>query len=199
MQLEGWKTKHIMDAFSLIQRFFTQMQCPHCGAHLNEGGIRLLREDGEMYLVHVECHACHTEIGNAMVGMETPMNTMLRNAMNSDSEIVFDITDDDDDDNDSRVDEALFDGDPDEVARLMDRLKRADQPPRFAGAAGLGSLRRRYQDPEITAQERERLSTFKPIDLDDVLEAHNFFEGLGRNWQQFIPEEMRQSKITIEE
>jgi hypothetical protein len=198
MQFEGWKTKHTMDAFSLIQRFFTQMQCPHCGAHLNEGGIHLLREDGEMYLVHVECHTCHSEIGNAMVGMETPMNSMFRNAMNGDSEIVLDITTEDDDE-DSETQEALFDGDPDEVARLMDRLKRADQPPRFAGAAGLGGLRRRYQDPEITAKERERLSAYKPIELDDVLEAHNFFENLGRNWQQLIPEEMRQSNITIEE
>lgn len=189
-----------MDAFSLIQRFFTQMQCPHCGSHLDEGGVRLLREDGEMYLVHVECHSCHSEIGNAMVGMETHMNSMLRNAMGGDSELVMDITSNDEEENELiEVDESLFEGDPDEVARLMDRLKRADQPPRFAGAAGLGSLRRRYQDPEVDAAERERLSRFKPIELDDVLEAHNFFGKLGRNWQEFIPEEMRQSKITIEE
>jgi hypothetical protein len=179
-----------MDAFSLIQRFFTQMQCPHCGAHLDEGGIRLLREDNDMYLVHVECHHCHSEIGNAMVGMETPMNTMLRNAMQSDSSVVVE-TDEDEETMEFEVDATLFDGDPDEVARLMDRLKQAQRMPRFAGAAGLGGLRRRYQDPELDAKERERLSTFKPIEFDDVLDAHAFFEGLGRDWQKLIPEEMR--------
>ena len=179
-----------MDAFSLIQRFFTQMQCPHCGAHLEEQDIHLLREDGDVYLVHVDCHHCHSEIGNAMVGMETSMSSMLRSHSDGEHHAVM-IELDDSEAEIIEIPEEMLGGEPDEVARLMERLKQAQHPPRFAGAVGLGSLRRRYVDPELTARDKERFSSLDPIGYDDVLKAHDFFGNLGRNWQSLIPEEMK--------
>jgi hypothetical protein len=50
---------------------------------------------------------------------------------------------------------------------------------------------RRFQDPELTEAEVERLSQFGPVTEDDVLSAHEFFDTLGSDWMRFIPEAMR--------
>ena len=49
-----------------------------------------------------------------------------------------------------------------------------------------------YQDPELTESELDRIEGFSTISHDDVLDAHTFFKGLGRNWQSLIPAEMRE-------
>jgi hypothetical protein len=49
-----------------------------------------------------------------------------------------------------------------------------------------------FKDPELTEEELERLSQYDVIKEDDVLEAHEFFQGLGSNWQDLIPAEMRE-------
>lgn len=49
---------------------------------------------------------------------------------------------------------------------------------------------RKFKDPELTEAELDRFSGYKPILEDDVLEAHQFIQGLGRDWQKHIPAEM---------
>jgi|GEM_PF-1489544 len=173
-----------MDAFSIIQNFFTQMQCPHCGQHLDEHGVELLREENGMFLVHVECRHCHTEIGNAMVGMESPMSNMMRRAFgDGDATVIMDMDDDDDSDN-----EGMIDMDDDgEIRRFVQRINDSQKMPRFAGASGFGPLRRSYKDPELTPEEKMRLQEFKPVSSDDVIDAYSFIEGLGRDWQKHLP------------
>lgn len=51
----------------------------------------------------------------------------------------------------------------------------------------------RYQDPELTPVELERLQHFDPITDEDVLDAHQFFKSLDEGWLKHVPEEMRQS------
>ena len=130
-----------MDHFTLIQSFFTKMQCPHCGNHLTENGVELIREEKGFYLVSVHCHHCETHVGVAMVGVEHSMNTPM-------------------------------------------------QVNEFQESLGALPLKRRYRDPELTPDELERLSNYEPIKEDDVLEAHDFIQGLGRDWQKHIPKEM---------
>jgi hypothetical protein len=50
----------------------------------------------------------------------------------------------------------------------------------------------KYADPELTPEEKERLSAFTPVETDDVIEAHQFFQNLGRDWQKYIPAELRE-------
>jgi len=186
-----------MDSFSLIQNFFTQMQCPQCGQHLEEHSVRLLREDAHMFLVHLECQHCHSDIGNAMIGVETNLSQILKHQQNNpDASIMIEVQEHDDD-NDFEFDD-IEDGDDVDLSTLMQNIERSQKMPRFAGGVGLNGLRRRYKDPELTPEEKERLNDFDPIGYDDVLEAHHFFENLGRNWQSLIPEEMRQCQIACE-
>jgi hypothetical protein len=51
----------------------------------------------------------------------------------------------------------------------------------------LEALRTRFPDPELTDDELERLSAYAPISLDDVLDAHQFFHHLGRDWMKHLP------------
>ena len=183
-----------MDSFSLIQHFFTQMQCPHCGHHLEEESVKLLREDDHMFLVHLECQHCHSDIGNAMIGIETNLQNILRHQSNA-SAIMIEVQEEDE--LEFQMGE-LNEQEEDRLSDLLENIRRSQKMPRFAGGTGSGSLRRRYQDPELTPQEKERLKPFDPIGYDDVLEAHHFFENLGRNWQEFIPAEMRQSHTACE-
>jgi hypothetical protein len=44
----------------------------------------------------------------------------------------------------------------------------------------------RYQDPELTPAELDRLSVYEPISDNDVLDAHHFFQNLDSNWQQYL-------------
>lgn len=57
----------------------------------------------------------------------------------------------------------------------------------------------RFTDPELTVDELERLSQYEAIGYDDVLDAHQFFNNLDSDWQKFLPEEMRQSEIVLEQ
>ena len=120
-----------MDSFSIIQQYFTQMNCQFCSNAFAENDVELIRQDDAMYIVNVFCHRCHTQNGVAMVGLATT------------EEMI---------------------------------------PPR------------QFEDPELTEEEKTRLSHFEPIAENDVLEAHRFFQDLGSDWMKFIPEEMRQSQ-----
>lgn len=51
-----------------------------------------------------------------------------------------------------------------------------------------------YPDPELTEEEVERLSQFEPINYDDVLAAHDFFQNLDANWTRFIPQDVLNSE-----
>ena len=48
-----------------------------------------------------------------------------------------------------------------------------------------------YPDPELTEEELERLSVFEPICEDDILAAHEFFQGLDANWASKIPDDLK--------
>jgi hypothetical protein len=50
-----------------------------------------------------------------------------------------------------------------------------------------GLLRRRYQDPELTPTERQRLAAFNPISFDDLLDVHEEVSSLGADWAKRIP------------
>lgn len=133
-----------MDHFAIIQKFFTRMQCPHCGDHLTEDGIELIRQEENYFLVSVDCHHCDTHVGMAMVGVDSIQGG-----------------------SDSPGEDMLHGG----IRRRRSR---------------------RYKDPELTEAELERLADFHPIDYDDVLEAHHFFQNLGRNWMSQLPEPVRE-------
>jgi len=60
------------------------------------------------------------------------------------------------------------------------------------------ALHQGFLDPELTPEEIDRLARFQPIDYNDVVDAHRFFSALDENWQQYLPEEMRQLEITLE-
>lgn len=51
---------------------------------------------------------------------------------------------------------------------------------------------RPFKDPEFTEEDYIRLAEFAPIEADDVLEAHEFFQNLGGDWMKFIPPEIRE-------
>jgi hypothetical protein len=236
-----------MKPFALIQRFFTQMQCPQCGNHLREEGIALLKQERTHFLVSIDCQLCHSHVGVAMVGMEQAQRSGSRTGQASASSLqelleLLEAEDtdelsalDDDGDDDTDADDDTTE-DEDAVSPLSKRplgwrraaanglahsakgayeydtdteddddedadeealpfggggsKHKALPTPHFAGALGLGPLRRRYKDPELTDLEKARLAEYKPISDEDVLEAHHFFKGLGRNWQQLIPPEM---------
>ncbi|HEY9686745.1 MAG TPA: hypothetical protein V6C52_07205 [Coleofasciculaceae cyanobacterium] len=61
-----------MDAFSLIQSFFTRMRCNFCSHSFSPEDIQLIRQDEGIYIVNVFCNHCHTQNGVAMVGVEVP-------------------------------------------------------------------------------------------------------------------------------
>ena len=61
-----------MDAFSLIQNFFTRMNCNFCSHAFDTEDIQLLRQDEGIFIVNVFCNHCNTQNGVAMVGMEVP-------------------------------------------------------------------------------------------------------------------------------
>jgi hypothetical protein len=65
-------------------------------------------------------------------------------------------------------------------------------------AAATAEAETRFQDPELTAGEMERLSQYQPITTDDVLCAHEFIQNLGSDWTRFIPPEIRERCIGSE-
>ena len=44
---------------------------------------------------------------------------------------------------------------------------------------------------EMKKTEQEEFSSFAPINYDDVLNAHDFFQELGDDWLKFIPEKYK--------
>jgi hypothetical protein len=64
-----------MDAFSLIQNFFTQMRCNFCSQPFEPDDIQLIRQDAGICIVNVFCNHCGTQNGVAMVGVESPADT----------------------------------------------------------------------------------------------------------------------------
>lgn len=61
-----------MDAFQLIQDFFTQMRCNFCANSFAPDDVQLIRQDGGIFIVNVFCNQCNTQNGVAMVGVEVP-------------------------------------------------------------------------------------------------------------------------------
>ncbi len=61
-----------MDAFHLIQNFFTRMRCNFCSHSFAPDDIQLIRQDEGIYIVNVYCNHCRTQNGVAMVGVEVP-------------------------------------------------------------------------------------------------------------------------------
>ncbi len=66
-----------MDAFPLIQNFFTRMRCNFCSHSFSPEDIQLIRQDEGVYIVNVYCNHCHTQNGVAMVGVEVPAGTSM--------------------------------------------------------------------------------------------------------------------------
>lgn len=128
-----------MDAFSIIQNFFTRMRCNSCSHHLEPEGIQLLRHEKDTYVVNISCVHCSNQMGVALVGLEGA-----------------------------------------EGAELASQSKK------------------QRTEIELTTSDRERLSPYKPINYDDVLDAHQFFNNLDSDWRKFLPEEMRQWEIEPE-
>jgi hypothetical protein len=65
--------------------------------------------------------------------------------------------------------------------------KEAHQQASPAALQRQGLLRRRYQDPELTPTERQRLASFSPIGFDDLLDVHEEVSSLGADWVTRIP------------
>jgi hypothetical protein len=210
----------MMEAFPFVQQFFTTLQCPHCGAHLQEQGISLVKEENEVFLVHIDCGVCDSHVGVAMVGVETIQagsgaasgnkKTALTDAIASAIELmerktnaIEDFSDEEEEDDDDDT-ETHQDGDYAGFERLIEAVKAHHSStslkvPHFAGALGLGgSVRRRYVDPELPPEERKRLSKFQPVEANDVIDAHHFINGLGRDWMKHIPKEMFERCTTHE-
>jgi hypothetical protein len=66
-----------MDAFQLIQNFFTRMRCNFCSHSFSPEDIQLIRQDEGIYIVNVYCNHCRTQNGVAMVGVEVPGQEMV--------------------------------------------------------------------------------------------------------------------------
>lgn len=64
-----------MDAFQLIQNFFTRMRCNFCSHSFTPDDIQLLRQEEGIYIVNVYCNQCNTQNGVAMVGVEVPQGS----------------------------------------------------------------------------------------------------------------------------
>lgn len=64
-----------MDAFQLIQNFFTKMRCNFCSHSFSPDDVQLIRQDEGIYIVNVYCNHCNTQNGVAMVGVEVPGQT----------------------------------------------------------------------------------------------------------------------------
>lgn len=152
-----------MDAFNIIQHFFTRFHCQHCDAVFQQDDIELIRQESEgVYIVNVFCHHCNTQNGVAMVGVETHDG----------------LSNDDGDDLDGlQLSDVL-----EEPAHAHDLefLGKRRRP-----------TKQKYNDPELTKKERRRLSKYGPVSEDDVLDAHYFFQNLGSDWQHFIPANLK--------
>lgn len=64
-----------MDAFQLIQNFFSRMRCNYCSHSFAPNDIELIRQEEGMYIVNVHCGHCDKQNGVAMVGLESSEET----------------------------------------------------------------------------------------------------------------------------
>jgi transcription elongation factor Elf1 len=184
-----------MDPFALIQKFMQQLQCPHCGSHLHEEDVTLLGRDKNMHLVRMHCHTCDTSIGTAMVGVESMRPNQVMDATEGNISTFM---------GSSQEGMSQMEGIPfsmefnESFSEKMfnKRRKQASHSafpmPQFVGHHGLTEPRRRYKDPELTPEEKERLSVFAPIGTNDLLDAHHAIQSLDAGWMKLIPPEMRQ-------
>ncbi|MFM7469263.1 MAG: hypothetical protein ACKO37_07180 [Vampirovibrionales bacterium] len=243
--------------FSVIQQFFTRMQCQVCDAHLHKEGIELLKEEHGTYLVNLHCTTCDTQMGVAVVSAEkaSSLKDMLEDETlpqhGATLMLEMDKTDLSQLLGKDRLGLSSFETvssedlhSPDGLAALLKGLQaeiagdseRTELPTKFGELIAqalaphlpeaeseekspsevssrdasskkeapspemlrLQKARKRVKypkrlyDPELTPLEKERLSQYAPITSDDVLEAHSFFQSLGKGWMNLIPQEMRQ-------
>lgn len=77
-----------MDAFNLIQNFFTRMRCNFCSQPFTPEDIQLLRQDDGIFIVNVYCNHCNTQNGVAMVGVEVPEQVYFEDPELTQEELV---------------------------------------------------------------------------------------------------------------
>lgn len=153
-----------MDAFAIIQNFFTKMRCQQCNLNFETEDIQLESEAEGYYVVSLECHHCGCHNGTAAVGVEA--GACLEDLMALESSDIADIF----------------------AAATQQRVETPKRK-RF----------KRFKDPEFTEADRRRLALLEPIDEEDVLNAHQFFEDLDSDWQKHIPQSLRSQSITLPE
>ncbi len=168
----------MMEPFQLVRQFFTRQTCRFCSANFAMDDIHLLGRGRNYYMVGIHCHACGKHNGDATVGFETadPRSGMPQQArrhmkaamqqflqrFSGGNELPFG---------------APAEGEPIEMS--LDELLE------FLGH------QRRFDDPELTMADIERLQELPPIAEDDVLSAHEFFNDLDSDWSKHIPAELR--------
>lgn len=59
-----------MNPRQIIQHFFTRMRCNYCSSHFKAEGVDLVKEDGSVFLVDINCSHCERSAGLAMVSLD---------------------------------------------------------------------------------------------------------------------------------
>ncbi|MEB3286782.1 MAG: hypothetical protein VKJ04_04710 [Vampirovibrionales bacterium] len=195
-----------MDAFQIIQHFFSRMHCQHCEAGFSHEDIELLRKEESVYVVNVFCHKCDTQNGVALVGLESNIGPEDLDELDLEA-AEFDAEFDAAFSSGLGIDDKIFEDKtggslssrgknaiPEEI--LMQLLEQVGALPpelqKLQKKQQPKNKRKRFKDPELTRQERLRLAQYAPINENDVLDAHHFFQGLDANWMQHIPNEFKQ-------
>ncbi len=78
-----------MDAFTIIQNFFTKMPCQACSTLFETDDIKLEGEGDGYYMVSLECHHCGHHNGTAAVGIEAGAH--LEDLMNMDPDDIAEV------------------------------------------------------------------------------------------------------------
>lgn len=193
-----------MDAFQIIQHFFTRMHCQECSEFFSKEDVELLRREDALYIVNVYCHKCQAPNGVALVGVDMGNFEALdeHDLEHAEFDMEFqadDLLGDDHADifvpvgRETKAKEQLGKNGripiPEDL--LMQLLAQAGA---MMNKTSRSRSKNRFKDPELTKAERQRLSQFSAISPDDVLDAHHFIQSLDSDWMKFIPAEMRQSQ-----
>jgi hypothetical protein len=186
-----------MDRFRLIQKFFSQMTCNFCHEHFDPEGIALIREESGIHMVNVHCNACDRQNGIAMVGVQS---------QDGDDDDTTDVHFPDQRQKSavgkrsSTLSGSRFGQHKSGSTRIRIQISRVDEDDEDEieddNAFSDEAFARRFPDPELTPAELDRLSAYPPIGYDEVLEAHQFFSTLDKNWQQLLPQPMASSANT---